>query len=156
MTRNKWDESALRNQIANIFVRDVLQEDYDDLVEGYLDEILAAADKIILLAALPPTGGEGVAAIEAKLRDWIYPQSIDGEVRVVGYRYAAERLAALQDSGQGEGGGPRGWLIKDFADGWVWTGQRIAAVAALTDGHSVFDLAHQAYATPANTGGGDE
>jgi len=29
----------------------VLQEDYDDMVEGYLDEILMAADEIILLPA---------------------------------------------------------------------------------------------------------
>ena len=41
----------LREKIAGIIVRKVLQEDYDDLVEGYLDEILMAADEIILLPA---------------------------------------------------------------------------------------------------------
>ena len=41
----------LREKIAAIIVRKVLQEDYDDLVEGYLDEILMAADEIILLPA---------------------------------------------------------------------------------------------------------
>lgn len=41
----------LRVQIADVIVRKVLQEDYDDLVEGYLDEILMAADQIILLPA---------------------------------------------------------------------------------------------------------
>ena len=43
--------------------------------------------------------------------------------------------------------GPGGWLIKDFADGWFWTGQRIAAVAALTEGHSVFDIMRGEYAS---------
>jgi len=43
--------SDLRLQIADVIVRKVLQEDYDDLVEGYLDEILMAADQIILLPA---------------------------------------------------------------------------------------------------------
>ena len=42
--------------------------------------------------------------------------------------------------------GPGGWLIKDFADGWFWTGQRIAAVAALTEGHTVFDIMWGEYA----------
>lgn len=39
---------------------------------------------------------------------------------------------------------PGGWLIKDFADGWIWTGHRIAAVAALTEGHAVHALARPA------------
>jgi len=43
--------SDLRVQIADIIVRKVLHEDYDDLVEGYLDEILLAADQIIMLPA---------------------------------------------------------------------------------------------------------
>ena len=55
-------------------------------------------------------------------------------------------LALLPDQ---TGQGPGGWLIKDYADGWFWTGHRIAAVAALTEGHSVFDLTRQAYAPPA-------
>lgn len=46
-----WERVDLRNQVAHIIVQKVLQEDYDDLVEGYLDEILAAADQIILLPA---------------------------------------------------------------------------------------------------------
>lgn len=35
---------------------------------------------------------------------------------------------------------PHGWLIKDFADGWAWTGQRIQAVVALTEGHAVWSV----------------
>ena len=38
---------------------------------------------------------------------------------------------------------PGGYLIKDSADGWFWTPHRIAAVAALTDGHAVYDLRAQ-------------
>ena len=45
------NRKELREKIAGIIVRKVLQEDYDDLVEGYLDEILMAADEIILLPA---------------------------------------------------------------------------------------------------------
>jgi hypothetical protein len=45
------NRKELREKIAAIIVRKVLQEDYDDLVEGYLDEILMAADEIILLPA---------------------------------------------------------------------------------------------------------
>ena len=45
------NRKELGEKIAGIIVRKVLQEDYDDLVEGYLDEILMAADEIILLPA---------------------------------------------------------------------------------------------------------
>lgn len=45
------NRKELREKIADIIVRKVLQEDYDDMVEGYLDEILMAADEIILLPA---------------------------------------------------------------------------------------------------------
>lgn len=41
----------LRQKIAHVIVTKVLQEEYDDLVEGYLDEILLAADDIIRLPA---------------------------------------------------------------------------------------------------------
>lgn len=52
--------------------------------------------------------------------------------------------------------GPGGWLIKDFADGWFWTDKRIAAVAALTDGHAVFDLNRQEYARHQPTTPGEQ
>jgi len=45
------NRKELREKIADIIVRKVLQEDYDDMVEGYLNEILLAADQIILLPA---------------------------------------------------------------------------------------------------------
>lgn len=41
----------LRQKIAHVIVTKVLQEEYDDLVEGYLDEILLAADDIVRLPA---------------------------------------------------------------------------------------------------------
>ena len=40
---------------------------------------------------------------------------------------------------------PGGWLIKDFADGWFWTPTRIAAVAALTEGHTVWSVDRGCY-----------
>lgn len=43
------DISALQREVAAIIVRDVLQEDFDDLVEGYLDEIMQASLRIIRL-----------------------------------------------------------------------------------------------------------
>lgn len=36
---------------------------------------------------------------------------------------------------------PGGWLIRESDGGWHWTGTRIAAVAALTEGLEVVDLA---------------
>jgi hypothetical protein len=73
----------------------------------------------------------------------------------------AHRVLTGQSATQGESRqtGPSGWLIKDYADGWEWTGQRIAAVAALTEGHAVWDIARQSYALPAAptpAGGGGE
>lgn len=35
---------------------------------------------------------------------------------------------------------PGGWLIKADGGGWEWTGVRIAAVAALTEGRKVYDV----------------
>lgn len=47
--RPALDVPALQREVAGIIVRDVLQEDYDDLVEGYLDEIMRASLRIIRL-----------------------------------------------------------------------------------------------------------
>lgn len=43
--------TGLQREIAGIIIRDVLQEDQDDLVEGYFDEIMQAAKRIALLPA---------------------------------------------------------------------------------------------------------
>ena len=37
-------------------------------------------------------------------------------------------------------GGPGGWLIRESDGGWLWTGTRMAATAALTEGLEVIDL----------------
>lgn len=47
--RPALDIPALQREVAGIIVRDVLQEEYDDLVEGYLDEIMRASLRIIRL-----------------------------------------------------------------------------------------------------------
>jgi hypothetical protein len=63
------NRKELREKIADIIVRKVLQEDYDDMVEGYLDEILMAADEIILLPAyqaVAQTYYENIARAAAK------------------------------------------------------------------------------------------
>ena len=55
--RPALDVPALQREVAGIIVRDVLQEDFDDLVEGYLDEIMRASLRIIRLpgyAAVAP------------------------------------------------------------------------------------------------------
>lgn len=54
MTKNTEDEAV--EAIAGIIVRDVLQEEYDDLVEGYLDEILTASRRIMQLPAYAAVG----------------------------------------------------------------------------------------------------
>lgn len=54
MTENT--EEAAVEAIAGIIVRDVLQEEYDDLVEGYLDEILTASRRIMQLPAYAAVG----------------------------------------------------------------------------------------------------
>lgn len=54
MTKNTEDEAV--EAIAGIIVRDVLQEEYDDLVEGYLDEILTASRRIMQLPAYAAIG----------------------------------------------------------------------------------------------------
>lgn len=54
MTENT--EAAAVEAIAGIIVRDVLGEDYDDLVEGYLDEILIASRRIMQLPAYAEVG----------------------------------------------------------------------------------------------------
>jgi hypothetical protein len=45
------DIEGLQRRVADIIIRDVLQEEPDDLVEGYLDEIMLAAHRIIQLPA---------------------------------------------------------------------------------------------------------
>jgi hypothetical protein len=45
------DIEGLQRRVAAIIIRDVLQEEPDDLVEGYLDEIMLAAHRIIQLPA---------------------------------------------------------------------------------------------------------
>ncbi len=45
------DIEGLQRRVAAIIIRDVLQEEPDDLVEGYLDEIMLAAHSIIQLPA---------------------------------------------------------------------------------------------------------
>jgi|GEM_PF-3332049 len=45
------DIEGLPRRVAAIIIRDVLQEEPDDLVEGYLDEIMLAAHRIIQLPA---------------------------------------------------------------------------------------------------------
>jgi hypothetical protein len=65
------DISALQRQVAAIIVRDVLQEDFDDLVEGYLDEIMQASLRIIRLP-----GYTAVArAFETNLADAVIASS---------------------------------------------------------------------------------
>lgn len=65
------DISALQRQVAEIIVRDVLQEDFDDLVEGYLDEIMQASLRIIRLP-----GYTAVArAFETNLADAVIASS---------------------------------------------------------------------------------
>ena len=54
MTKNTEDKAV--EAIAGIIVRDVLQEEYDDLVEGYLDEILTASRRIMQLPAYAAVG----------------------------------------------------------------------------------------------------
>jgi hypothetical protein len=45
------DIEGLQRRVTAIIIRDVLQEEPDDLVEGYLDEIMLAAHRIIQLPA---------------------------------------------------------------------------------------------------------
>jgi len=49
-------EDAATQAIAGIIIRDVLQEEYDDLVEGYLEEILIASRRIMRLPAYAEVG----------------------------------------------------------------------------------------------------
>jgi hypothetical protein len=98
--------SDLRVQIADVIVRKVLQEDYDDLVEGYLDEILMAADQIILLPAykavsqayydklsspVVPVGREEITAI---LESHIGAAAWSGDAEVHGIPEAADAILA--------------------------------------------------------------
>ena len=65
------DISALQRQVAEIIVRDVLQEDFDDLVEGYLDEIMQASLRIIRL----PGYAAVARAFETNLADAVIASS---------------------------------------------------------------------------------
>jgi hypothetical protein len=65
------DISALQRQVAAIIVRDVLQEDFDDLVEGYLDEIMQASLRIIRL----PGYAAVARAFETNLADAVIASS---------------------------------------------------------------------------------
>ena len=56
MTVTENTEETAVEAIAGIIVRDVLQEEYDDLVEGYLDEILTASRRIMQLPAYAAVG----------------------------------------------------------------------------------------------------
>lgn len=51
------------------------------------------------------------------------------------------------------GSGPGGWLVKDFADGWYWTGNRLSADMAANGGASVFNVATGEYETEAKAEG---
>ena len=53
--------------------------------------------------------------------------------------------AMLAASPQGEG--PAGWLVKDFADGWYWTGDRLNADMAANGGACVFNVDTGTYET---------
>lgn len=53
-------------------------------------------------------------------------------------RFRLAPTAPVEASGsEREAAGPGGWLIRESDGGWLWTGTRIAAVAALTEGHEV-------------------
>jgi hypothetical protein len=65
------DISALQRQVAEIIVRDVLQEDFDDLVDGYLDEIMQASLRIIRL----PGYAAVARAFETNLADAVIASS---------------------------------------------------------------------------------
>ena len=79
----------LRVQIADVIVRKILQEDYDDLVEGYLDEILMAADQIILLPAY-------------KAVSQAYYDKLSSPVVPVGREEQRQQIAAIIDANKYE------------------------------------------------------
>lgn len=54
-------------------------------------------------------------------------------------RFTFVRRPAASDEGVGVR--PGGWLIREADGGWLWTGHRIAATAAMTEGHEVVSLA---------------
>lgn len=53
--------------------------------------------------------------------------------------------APVSRPGDGVEGAPGGWLIRESDGGWLWTGTRIAAVAALTEGLPVWSLSRNGY-----------
>ena len=73
--RPALDIPALQREVAEIIVRDVLQEEYDDLVEGYLDEIMRASLRIIRL----PGYSVVARAFETNLADALISASGGGE-----------------------------------------------------------------------------
>ncbi len=60
----------------------------------------------------------------------------------IGAAKEALRIALRAAPVREEGGAvsPGGWLIRESDDGWYWTGKRIAATAALTEGCEVVSL----------------
>ena len=56
--------------------------------------------------------------------------------------------AALAASTPVGGSTPGGWLVKDFADGWYWTGDRLNADMAANGGACVFSIETGQYAAP--------
>lgn len=73
--RPALDIPALQREVAEIIVHDVLQEEYDDLVEGYLDEIMRASLRIIRL----PGYSVVARAFETNLADALISASGGGE-----------------------------------------------------------------------------
>ena len=59
---------------------------------------------------------------------------------------ALERQAAMLAASP-QGKGPGGWLVKDFADGWYWTGDRLSADMAANGGACVFNVDTGTYET---------
>ena len=129
-----------------------------DVAKSMTDAVMAA------LAASPSVGGwendPYLATDLALVNDLIYQHG--GDAALAGWVRLCRRITAAPPSvstgsrpqeavptcdAEAAVVGPGGWLIKDFADGWFWTGQRIAAVAALTEGHSVFDIMRGEYAS---------
>ena len=89
MTENT--EEAAVEAIAGIIVRDVLQEEYDDLVEGYLDEILTASRRIMQLPAYAAVG----KLFEKRLDDAITSR----DARIEKLEAALEEIAAEHNGG---------------------------------------------------------
>lgn len=109
-------EDAATQAIAGIIIRDVLQEEYDDLVEGYLEEILIASRRIMRLPAYAEVGK-------------LFRERLDDAIT-----YRDARIAALE----GEVERLRG-QVRDAVDGAqpLWSGDVARmkdALAKIADG----------------------